>query len=317
VLVLAIGADAGELREWTGARGSKLKAEFVELKFNTVVLKSEEGKLIEIQITQLSPADQVLARKLAMERAKGITRPSVTPTNILPHFVEGKWAGCHAYFEHPNMDVVIESNAWLRIYPKAKGQRIGFGVPCQWSMFYYKPGDIHATGRNIVSYEDPAPPGPIKEKLSFRGLAEDKVKFEGYVAIEDNTVVYWVEYKEPGGIQYPGTMGVGVPIYGTHSFPDDTPRAKKIKDCQGYGLRFKEPKGDVIQYEYYPHVSLTNHIESATIKGPWGPRSVTVAQRRGGLAISNYTLTPLYVGYGISKYLGPGGKDEPIRFTVE
>ncbi len=312
---------SAQMREWAGARGSKLKAEFVELKFNTVVFKNEEGKLVEIPIAKLSPADQVLARQLSMNRARGAlpgraSQPSATPTNVLPHFIDGKWAGWHAVYEHPKLDVLVETNGYIRIQPKDNGKPVGSAIPCSWGIGYYPaPGEL-PKGRAVLYFDEPPAPSIIKDKYRYKGVVEDKVKFEVEIEFADNTVEFKVEMREPSGI-IAGYLAVGVRIHGTHSFPDGTPREKIIKALQGYSLRYKEPKENEVQLEYYPHITLTNSVVSGTVKGPWGPRVVTVEQKRGAVYLSNYTLTPLYAGFTFSKYLGQGPTGPGILFTVE
>jgi hypothetical protein len=150
----------------------------------------------------------------------------------------------------------------------------------------------------------------------YKGVAKDKVKFEVELDCEGNSVEFKVEMREPTGI-IAGYLAVGVYIYGTHSFPDGTPLEKIRKELAGYSLVFKEPKSPEIKYDYHPHLTLTNSSTLTTITGPWRPRVVIIEQKRGALYLGNYTLTPLYAGYSLSKYLGTGPAGPGIRFTVE
>ena len=47
-----------EMRIWTSASGASVEAEYVRLEGRTVVLKGEEGQMIQIGMTALSDADQ-------------------------------------------------------------------------------------------------------------------------------------------------------------------------------------------------------------------------------------------------------------------
>ena len=61
----------GELRTWKSADGKySVEAEFVELKGNVVVLKTDAGKVIKVPLEKLATADQREARKSADKEKK-------------------------------------------------------------------------------------------------------------------------------------------------------------------------------------------------------------------------------------------------------
>ncbi len=58
LLLVAISATAGEVRTWTSKTGTTIEAEFVELKFGTVHLKTPDGSVKKIKKSNLSKEDQ-------------------------------------------------------------------------------------------------------------------------------------------------------------------------------------------------------------------------------------------------------------------
>ena len=62
--MLSIFAHAGELREWTSSKGSKMTAELVSKTDTHLTLKQASGKEITLAVKQLSDADQAYLRQL-------------------------------------------------------------------------------------------------------------------------------------------------------------------------------------------------------------------------------------------------------------
>jgi thiol-disulfide isomerase/thioredoxin len=65
--VFAVGASpapGAEMRTWTSAGGATMQAEFVEQRLDQVMLRSSEGKTIQIQLNRLSREDQVYVGSL-------------------------------------------------------------------------------------------------------------------------------------------------------------------------------------------------------------------------------------------------------------
>lgn len=63
----ATGLDSKK-RTWTDKTGKfQVEAEFVEIEEDNVLLKKDDGTVIEVPLLKLAPKDQVLARKLASE----------------------------------------------------------------------------------------------------------------------------------------------------------------------------------------------------------------------------------------------------------
>jgi thiol-disulfide isomerase/thioredoxin len=58
-------AAQGEMRRWTSIAGTTIDAEFVELKFDTVMLKTADGEVKKIPRSKLIRADQQLVSQLA------------------------------------------------------------------------------------------------------------------------------------------------------------------------------------------------------------------------------------------------------------
>lgn len=65
-------ASAQEVRTWTSASGKTIAAAFVENNFGQVVLQKPDGEKIQINLNQLSSADQIFVGSQA--------KPAVTPT---------------------------------------------------------------------------------------------------------------------------------------------------------------------------------------------------------------------------------------------
>ena len=63
-LTVACLAARGEMRTWTSTEGTMLEAEFVQLKYDTVYLKTADGATKKIPKSKLVKADQLLITKL-------------------------------------------------------------------------------------------------------------------------------------------------------------------------------------------------------------------------------------------------------------
>ena len=50
-------------RTWTSEAGTTVEAELVAFEFDVVQLKRRDGKILSLQINQLSPADQTYVRE--------------------------------------------------------------------------------------------------------------------------------------------------------------------------------------------------------------------------------------------------------------
>lgn len=68
-------------RTWTSSKGSTLEAEFVRLQGDIVFLRTEDGRLVKIDITKLIHDDQIIARKLASEVKKQIKSKKKQPVS--------------------------------------------------------------------------------------------------------------------------------------------------------------------------------------------------------------------------------------------
>ncbi len=309
-------AMAAEVREWSVTRGTNIRASFVELKGDKVVLRNEAGELVEIPLAQLTGADQVHARKSAMARPAGPAGAARGPANVLPTVADGKWKEVYAFHESPKMDVTIGTNGFATIYLKDQGQRVGPPIPTRWGI-RYSDGSPTGKTRFVEYFQDAPPPGAIKDRLELNGMAQDKTKFETEFVFEANAVEMRVEFREPASVNYKGGLKVGISIPASHNFPENTTFEETKKTCAGYTLAFDEAKGGTVELKFHSVATLTNMIESATIKGPWGPRVLTITQRRGAVSIGNYPSTPIWRGFGIRKYLASGQKVPAIRVAVE
>lgn len=59
MLLVAAATHAAEIRTWTSTTGDTMEAEYVEVQGDRVVLRTEEGRMLEIRMNQLSPQDQM------------------------------------------------------------------------------------------------------------------------------------------------------------------------------------------------------------------------------------------------------------------
>lgn len=74
LMVLASSPASAELREWTSRQGVTIKADFVSAT-NKVVTLSVKGKTHVIQLVDLSPRSQALARVLQKAQSKRVVKP--------------------------------------------------------------------------------------------------------------------------------------------------------------------------------------------------------------------------------------------------
>ncbi len=70
-LLFCVGASDAGMRTWTSTDGDQMEAEFVEVQGDRVVLRAEEGRMLEIRMDRLSPQDQLYIG----QQAAGGNRP--------------------------------------------------------------------------------------------------------------------------------------------------------------------------------------------------------------------------------------------------
>jgi S1-C subfamily serine protease len=76
----AKGAEGAEMRTWTAASGGfTIEAELVDLKGDSVRLKTKDGRVLEVPLSQLSAADQAFARPAPAGGAAPIAASMVMP----------------------------------------------------------------------------------------------------------------------------------------------------------------------------------------------------------------------------------------------
>ena len=80
-LLLTTSTAFAGMRTWTSSVGSTLEAELADFVGNTVILKAANGKLITLNLNQLSPADQQVVAKWKDSNSKPKT-PAFKSTTI-------------------------------------------------------------------------------------------------------------------------------------------------------------------------------------------------------------------------------------------
>lgn len=244
----------------------------------------------------------------------GIKSP---PRDVLPPITMGKWTGQYAYYEHPHFDVVVGTNGFMTLYLKDKGQPVGQPITVERAIIYQRDPQELGVLRRVLSFDDPPAPGRIQGSLSFRGTAEDNVRFETRITIDKNTVALAMKYDEPKNLTYQATLHYGWRMPPTHTFPPNTNPEKIARALEGYSFEMQPAKGDLMKFSFHEPTTLTNYVEHVSIRGPWGPRRLTLRQKNGLLHVVSYHYSPLYMGYSLGKYVRPGVKDEPLQFIIE
>ena len=73
----------GEMRTWTSSAGTTLKAELAESVGNKLVLRTAEGRLVPLNIDQLSKADQQVVINWKSQQSSSLANSKTLPTSKL------------------------------------------------------------------------------------------------------------------------------------------------------------------------------------------------------------------------------------------
>ncbi len=126
--MLSIFAHAGELREWTSSKGSKMTAELVSKTDTHLTLRQASGKEITLAIKQLSDADQAYLKQLdeaASDKGQNKVDKEKKKAGLLPVLHDGIGVGYFAYFEGEHYVARINANAAMEVYLKEEEKASG------------------------------------------------------------------------------------------------------------------------------------------------------------------------------------------------
>ena len=177
--MLSIFAHAGELREWTSSKGSKMTAELVSKTDTHLTLKQASGKEITLAIKQLSDADQNYLKQLdeaASDKGQNKVDKGKKKGGGLPVLHDGIGAGYFAYFEGEHYIARIKANATMEVYLKEDGK--ASGLLDGWKMVVepvaYKKNKLGTISgykmKEILSHGDPVEnPDQVKLSVMLKG----------------------------------------------------------------------------------------------------------------------------------------------------
>ena len=177
--MLSIFAHAGELREWTSSKGSKMTAELMSKTDTHLTLKQASGKEITLAIKQLSDADQNYLKQLdeaASDKGQNKVDKGKKKGGGLPVLHDGIGAGYFAYFEGEHYIARIKANATMEVFLKEEGKASGLldGWAIAVEPVAYKKNKLGSISgyrmKQILSHGDPVEnPDQVKLSVMLKG----------------------------------------------------------------------------------------------------------------------------------------------------
>src|ERR1041385_5968200 len=107
-----------------------------------------------------------------------VSQASMIFAGSLPERTTGNWHGVYAVYEHPNMDVVIETNGCAKIYPKSNGRLAGKSVNVGWQVYYTPGGSSGTVDRPVVQFTAPPPPDGNPKRVAFQVMCSEQTQVE-------------------------------------------------------------------------------------------------------------------------------------------
>ncbi len=334
-IACAHGADVFALRSWTSQSGTTVEAELVEVKNGNVVLKANDGKLLQVPYSGLSDPDKAFIKsnfeqvKKAMESAKEAPPKGVIPAkgeNRLPVLADSKWSRpsdlrngmvpddpivesfAHTIYKGANYTAYLDDQAKLFIVPKVMpgGSEHAFNgaIRLVVPLIYFDAAEEKHMLRKIIKYVDPPAPSKDPNSVSIKALLEYDAVWEMKIDFSSKSIIVESSVSDPPNLK-PGTQsGVTFRFPASHVISPEMklPEVQRmVSDCS---LAFKGNQKQGKHEEYAKSMNLWSMFYEAEIVNHWHGRTITVdvIEKKGRhkqAKVSNYSGMPLYCGFNI------------------
>lgn len=290
-------------RTWTSYNGQTVKARFVELGGDgVVVLRREDGVNVRLRAGLLAQADQDLARTLEAKRKAGPAAESVgASAKVLPVYKEGPAKGLYAAFSNATYTASIHPNGTVSIQCLDAHGKAGKPIRLAAQYGYNDPQKKRYVGRKVVSFDPVPPPSLTPASVVLEGTLDDGVRFGQGVAFKPDSVVAWGWVEDPKGLSTPTAYQYRFQFAASHEFGPQVTVPEIKKALEGCVVSIRPIDGKSVRHAYGDSIQrLTAPALLAEVEGPvFGARRVSVS----AAAPKEASLLP-YIYSGFAPYQG-------------
>jgi hypothetical protein len=315
---LAAGADT---RVWTSASGDEIEAEFVRLDWDTVQLKTKEGKSIRIRLNLLSSEDQVLAHKLAKEGgAEASAGAARDKPQFLPVFTEGPHKNKHAVYETETFTAWVNRIGDIVVRPIKDGKPVGKAFSLFRPRLPYTQKNSWGA-RQVVKYTKAPAPTKTPSVLEIEGEAEEGIRFSYTYTFEGNTICAKGSIRNPGSLKPKSFLQFSTGFPRTHNIAPEVPQSERVKILDGLTLAYETHDGKEQTRLFHKGGARGVHgVKQFEVRGVWPGRIVRMTADKSGKVHSilwNYGGNPLWEGFVHFYRIWDGAGSQSVCITIE
>ena len=336
VSLLTASAQEAEQRIWTSTKGNGVKASFVGVKAGKVQLRSPDGKIGAIPLTSLIPADRKAARKLAglppEKKAKGAKAGENLITKAkkgqLPTFANGEWKQCHTVYQAPTFVAKLSASGSLYLQPLSGGEPVGKAMEMKVQRLRLDP-KAKAGRLSYLKHTDfTEAPEPtiltVKEHtLSIKGSFQDGCAYKLAINLEPDEVTFQLEH-DLASVSDANSM-TRLILRLPQTLDAQSMETAQIKAATaGWSLSLRGKNIQKSKLTFWNALKSQTGVETATIVGPWGNRSLTTKitpYKRDGRSIygsfSIYAQRALHDGAKFVLDIRKKGEEAERKFSVK
>ncbi len=318
ILITLSCAALAQEQIWKAVSGHEIKAEFVEIKDNCVVLKTQEG-VVSPQLTALTEESRQLATKLnaaaaklknAADRARlAALTPAIRASNILPENYARAGETLVGAYTSEVFDIHVYTPSCIAyIFIKEDGKHLSEPLRLQLAIRYYDSANVKQPHlwRPVISLLEK--PKFEKNVFEMRALHKDDVESDVRIEVVNGVILAGYKVVDPPKLSLESSPYLD--IYSPTAFAVEdsktsteqiyfSPRVtttgvsrnELLKTMDGWMLDFKfrdKPKGMQTSFPYVNSVKSLPRGTATSIDlsgGIYGPRSVSFSSTGSGARV--------------------------------
>lgn len=267
--------DATALRTWKSVSGKSVEAEYIDLKYGKVKLRTSDGNLITISAQSLSAEDRAWIKEEETKRnAPAEVLPPKHPYE-LPVFKDGEWKGYYAVYTARNFDACMDSRGVIWVYPKEKGTRVGKPMRL-YEDCYHRDDNKEYRPVSVTAFQNSPAPAMQPKTLTLAGVLTRDVPFSVTYEFSEAGIKAYGDCQDPRQIEQPTVFRLRVRIPASHTFEELGSVAEQketLKDWQVMATPVKGKRRTIAYWESVPFVWGRNR--QVTIDAPvYGERKI-------------------------------------------
>ncbi len=310
LLTLSFAARAQE-QIWKAVSGHEIKAEFVEIKDNCVVLKTQEG-VVNPPLAALTEESKQLAHKLNAAATKARLAkltPAIRASTILPENYARPGETLVGAYTSEVFDVHLYTPSCVAyIFIKEDGKYLSEPLQLRLAIRYYDSANVKQPHlwRAVVSLLEK--PKFEKNVFEMRALHKDDVESDVRIEVRDGIILAGYKVVDPPKLSLESSPYLDVyspTAYAVEDSKESTEqiyfnprvttagvsRNELLKTMDGWMLDFKfrdKPKGMQTSFPYGKSVLALPRGTATSIDlsgGVYGPRSVSFSSTGSGAIV--------------------------------